>query len=131
MEDRKDIVAGRIAGICNAKPVDIPVAPKKAPQNTQSDRPEREQVFRLGSVYTGRNARIRCVVNDVNEKGARLTLQAVHQMPESVVVKFDQTGSRIRADVIWQQEDVIGIEFSADQSDVDTVCPPGAILKKS
>ena len=130
MTEHNDILARRIARIASAKPAACPPAPprRKRPSNK---RPMREPVFRLASIYTGKNAHVRCVVKDVSDAGARLSLQTPQALPETVVVKFDQNGSRRRMNVVWQSENDIGVKDSEDQTLIDTVCPPGAPAKSA
>lgn len=128
MTEHNDALARRIARIASAKPAECPQMParRKRPSNSRA---MREPVFRLASIYTGKNAHVRCVVKDVSNSGARLSLQTPQALPETVVVKFDQDGTRRRMNVVWQSDNDIGVKNSDDQTLIDAVCPPGAPAK--
>ncbi len=128
MTHDKDILANRLTRICNAKPA-ISTPPPPPRQSRSRYRPQREAVFRLASVYTGKNTFVRCVVNEVSENGARFTLKAPQAFPETVIVKFDQNGARKRVRVVWQDDYETGVEYSDDQTRIDGICPPGAPVK--
>ena len=124
----KDKIAKRIARICSAEPVSPPppLPPLCGPSR---DRPKRESVFHLASIYAGGDTFNRCVVSDISDTGACLTLNSLQILPESVVVKLDMDGVRKRVSVIWQEEKTIGVAISDDQTGIDEICAPGAPIK--
>lgn len=124
-----DIIAKRLASICNAKPVVCP-PPRVRQQHSQlPERAARENVFRLASVYIRKNTSVRCVVNNVSVSGARISLKIEQRLPEIVVIKFDQNGARKRARVVWQKKGEAGIAFINDQTKIDSICPRGAPVR--
>lgn len=127
MEDA-DILARRIARIASTKPAVCPPIPARR-QKPSDIRAKREKVFRLASIYTGKNSFVRCVVKDISGNGACLTLQTAKALPASVVVKFDQDGVRRRMKVVWQSDNDIGVNDSEDQTLIDAVCPRAAPFK--
>ena len=72
---------------------------------------QREQIFRPAKVYTGRNTSIRCIVLDVNAKGARIALDGNLDLPEVVILKFDQTKEARSARVVWRDRNEYGLSY--------------------
>ena len=72
---------------------------------------EREQIFKPAKVYTGRGAYIRCIVLNVNAKGARVALDGSFDLPETVVLKFDQTKEAHTARVVWRDRNEYGLSY--------------------
>ena len=128
MTEANDKIAQRIVRICNAKPVKTP--PPLPPRCSQTrDRAERESVFHLASIYTGQDTFVRCVISDVSDAGACLTLKSFQILPQFVVVKLDSDGIRKRVRVVWQKKKTVGVVVADDQTGVDAICPPGAPVR--
>ena len=128
MTDDEDRMARRIAQICSAKPVSTPLP--LPPRCSQSrNRPERETVFYLASIYTREDTFIRCVVNDVSDTGACLTLKTFQALPHLVIVKLDHDGVRKRVRVVWQKGRIVGVAVSDNQVGINDICSPGAPAK--
>lgn len=128
MIGNEDKIAQRIARICGAKPVSPPLALPPICSRSR-ERPLRGPVFHLASVYTGEDTCVRCVVNDVSDAGACLTLKTVHILPEKVIVKLDRDGVRKRVRVVWQDGKTIGVAISINQTGIDDICSAGAPIR--
>lgn len=72
---------------------------------------ERDPVFKPAKVFTGRGASVRCVVLDINAKGARVALDGSFELPEIVVLRFDQTKVSHSARVVWRDRNEFGLSF--------------------
>lgn len=128
MTNDEDKITRRIGRICSAKPATI--SQQTAQRSSSiSERDARKSVFRLASIYIEKNICIRCIVNDVSDTGACLTLKTSQALPETVIVKFDHSGIRKRVRVVWQEEKVTGVAFSDSVHGIDEICAPGAPVK--
>ncbi len=72
---------------------------------------DREPVFKPAKVFTGRGASVRCVVLDVNAKGARVALDGNFDLPDIVVLRFDQTKVSHSARVVWRDRNEYGLSY--------------------
>lgn len=106
----RDRIARRLQAISNAKPV---ICPKPVPKKKSSlpERAPRQSVFRLASLYTSKNAAIRCVVYNVSATGVRITMEGAHTLPKIVVLKFDCNKESKKCQPIWQKGEEAGLKF--------------------
>ena len=72
---------------------------------------KREPIFKPAKVHTGRGVFLRCIVLDVNAKGARIALDGAFQLPDVVVLRFDQTQESRTARVIWRDRNEYGLSY--------------------
>lgn len=72
---------------------------------------ERDPIFKPAKVFTGRGASVRCVVLDVNAKGARVALDGNFDLPDVVVLRFDQTKASYSARVVWRDRNEYGLSY--------------------
>lgn len=108
----KDQVEDRLKTIADAKPVEYTTRETK--RAGKPEREERKDVFRSGKIYTAKNSFLPCVIRDLSEHGARVSMEAAYGLPEIIVLRIDQTGVVKKAKVIWREDNDIGLQFLED-----------------
>ncbi|WDI30616.1 PilZ domain-containing protein [Hyphococcus flavus] len=116
---KKEHISNRLASITSSAPkvsdVRIPEPKKRGPP----ERAKREPVFRPGKLYISKSNFLRCVIRNVSDSGAYVHIEGVHPLPETVVLRFDQTGVIKKARVAWQNEIEAGLEYLKDMTPSD------------
>ncbi len=116
-----DFVAKRLSAITKAKPVTCPEATAVLRQH--SPRTPRTTVYRLASLFINKMDSERCIVVDLSADGARITMEDIIDLPETVILRFDQSGIRKTARVVWRQDRDAGLAFvqeeNSDESQTD------------
>ncbi|MEM8936216.1 MAG: PilZ domain-containing protein [Pseudomonadota bacterium] len=116
------MMSDRLAAIAKDRGPTAPIDVSKPLRSKGEKRTEpREAVFRPGKVYTSTSNFVRCVIQDVSANGARIRAEVAHDLPEIVIIKFDQTGIAKKARVVWQNECdagllILGVVKSAKSS---------------
>ena len=105
----EDFVAQRLSAITKAKPVTCPEATATLRQN--KPRAPRTTVYRLATLFVNSMDSERCIVVNLSADGARITMEDVIDLPETVVLRFDQSGIRKNARVVWRQDRDAGLCF--------------------
>lgn len=115
-------LAQRLAAISNAKPVICP--PSKPRRKSQfPDRAQREAVFRLARIFTGKNASVRCIVYNISATGARITMEGAFALPPVVILKLDYNREIRKSQIIWQNKTDAGLKFIENKSDQNSDAP--------
>lgn len=110
----QDFVAKRLAAITNAKPLACP--PATTTNKARRERLTRHSVFRLARIFISKMDSIRCVVVNLSADGARITMEDAYALPDTVTLRFDQSGVRRKARVAWRQDRDIGLCFIKDEA---------------
>ncbi len=105
----EEFVAQRLSAITKAKPVTCPEA--TAVLREHKPRAPRTTVYRLASLFINKMDSERCIVVNLSADGARITMEDVIDLPETVVLRFDQSGIRKNARVVWRQDRDAGLCF--------------------
>ncbi len=105
----REAVNRRLAGIINAKPVTTPPEFTGAQENRR--RQPRKTTFKLARIFVNKIDSIRCVVINLSADGARISIEGEFDMPQFVVLKFEETGIQKKARVAWQHENEFGLSF--------------------
>lgn len=105
----REFVSKRLAAITRAKPV----------QKTQVERAPRKSVYKLAKLFTSKIDSVRCVVVNLSADGARVTMEDAYDLPEIVVLRFEQTGVKKKARIAWRQDREIGLSFIKDEQRED------------
>ena len=111
-------VAERLSAITKAKPVTCPEA--TAALRKHQPRAPRTTVYRLGSLFLNKMDSERCVVVNLSADGAGITMEDIIDLPETVVLRFDQSGIRKTARVVWQQDRDAGLCFIKNEEPDET-----------
>ncbi|VAW05030.1 hypothetical protein MNBD_ALPHA05-1105 [hydrothermal vent metagenome] len=117
----REAVNRRLAGIINAKPVATP--PEFAGEDKR--RQPRKTTFKLARIFVNKIDSIRCVIINLSADGARISIEGDFDMPQYVVLKFEETGIQKKARIAWQHENEFGLSFlreektEAEKSDSD------------
>jgi PilZ domain-containing protein len=117
----REAVNRRLAGIINAKPVAIP--PEFAGEDKR--RQPRKTVFKLARIFVNKIDSIPCVIINLSADGARISIEGDFDMPQYIVLKFEETGIKRKARIAWQHENEFGLSFlreektEAEKSDSD------------
>ncbi len=119
----REAVNRRLAGIINAKPVAVP--PEFAGEEKNRRSQPRKTVFKLARVFVNKIDSIRCVIVNLSADGARISIEGEFDMPQYVVLMFEETGIKKKARIAWQHENEFGLSFlrkektEAEKSDSD------------
>lgn len=104
------LVEKRLARIANPAPAasslqsgDI-LQPRKSP---------RKPVYLKAQLRTENYTRIRCHVVDLSADGARVALDADHEVTPFVTLKFERSGVAKKARVAWRHNNELGLAFKA------------------
>lgn len=117
MAEARAFVAKRLSAISNTKPVTCP--PEAAAIIGKHERAPRQSVYRLASLYISKIDCVRCVVVNLSADGARITMEGIFELPEFVVLRFDQSGVKRKARIAWRQDRDIGLTFIKEERDDD------------
>jgi PilZ domain-containing protein len=115
----REFVAKRLSAISNAKPVMCPTA--AAALRAHRERAPRKTVYRLASLFTSKMDSVRCVVVNLSADGARITMEDTYELPEFVMLRFDQSGVKKKARIAWRQDRDIGLSFIKEERDDETL----------
>jgi PilZ domain len=119
----REAVNRRLAGIINAKPVATP--PEFAGAQENRRREPRKTTFKLARIFVNKIDSIRCVIINLSADGARISIEGDFDMPQYIVLKFEETGIQKKARIAWQHENEFGLSFlreektEAEKSDND------------
>ncbi len=117
----REAVNRRLARIINAKPVSA--SPEFAGEDKR--RQPRKTVFKLARIFVNKIDSIACVIINLSADGARISIENEFDMPQYVVLKFEETGIQKKARIAWQHENEFGLSFlreektEAEKSDSD------------
>lgn len=114
MAKKKDRINARLAAIKTASTArfDAPEPPRTSRQKRASDR---RSVYRFARVVLPDRSILRCIMKDISAGGAKIILEGAITIPPRVLLKIDQTGETKRANVAWQKDSEVGLEFIADK----------------
>ena len=113
----QEFVAKRLAAISKAKLVTCPKATAALTQHQV--RAPRTTVYRLATLFLAKMDSERCVIVNLSADGARITMEGIFELPETVVLRFDQSGVRKKARIAWRQDRDIGLSFIKDEEPTD------------
>ena len=100
----REFVSKRLAAITSAKPV-----------KTQVERAPRKPVYKLAKLFISKIDSVRCVVVNLSADGAKVTLEGAYDLPDVVVLRFEQTGVKKKARIAWRQDRDIGLSFIKEE----------------
>jgi PilZ domain-containing protein len=109
----REAVNRRLAGIINAKPVATPPEFASAQENRR--RQPRKTTFKLARIFVNKIDSIRCVIINLSADGARISIEGDFDMPQYVVLKFEETGIQKKARIAWQHENEFGLSFLREE----------------
>ncbi len=105
----REAVNRRLADIVNTKP---PAALSGLfDENECRRRQPRKSVFRLARIFVNKIDSVRCVVINLSADGARVSIEGDFDMPQFVVLKFEESGIKKKARVAWQHQNEFGLSF--------------------
>jgi PilZ domain len=109
----REAVNRRLAGIINAKPVATP--PEFAGAQENRRRQPRKTTFKLARIFVNKIDSIRCVIINLSADGARISIEGDFDMPQYVVLKFEETGIKKKARIAWRHENEFGLSFLREE----------------
>ncbi|HOP20189.1 MAG TPA: PilZ domain-containing protein [Amphiplicatus sp.] len=112
MAKDKDRLSQRLSAIKTASAVqfDGPIGSRGSRDKRGA---ARQSVFRFARLILPDRSIVKCVIKDISSTGARVAIEGNFAIPKHVVLKIDQIGTTKEADVVWQDETEIGLNFSA------------------
>lgn len=84
--------------------------PKKKPISN-NQRTERHATFRMGEIAISGSQTLTCVVRDLSNVGARITLEGAIGLPPKALFIVGQSGIRKQVRVVWQDGTEAGLQF--------------------
>lgn len=85
--------------------------PPPAPMKRQNQRPPREPTFRNGTISWEGGDRLKVVIKDLSESGARVEFFIHQPLPDVVLISEPTQKLRRQARVVWQRSGVAGLKF--------------------
>ena len=77
-------------------------------------RPERQAVFKPGSIYLSGGRKLDVIVKDMTASGARIEFFIHEVLPPTIATAIPGRG-KSRARVVWQQDGSAGLAFEPDE----------------
>ena len=110
MAKEKDQLSKRLAAIKTAKPVNWTPPPPVKEQAEHRDN-QRTPSYRFARVVLPDRSEVKCIIKDVSPGGVKLVLEGANALPPRITLKIDQTGQTLKATVVWQKEEQVGLAF--------------------
>lgn len=107
MKDDKARIQKRLASLRNAPPPTV-LPPQKAAKKDRGA--ERRLTYRLAVIKFPGGERINCVIKNLSAKGAKVVIEGASVVLKAKV-EIEQGNHSVKAQVIWQEENEIGLAF--------------------
>ncbi|MFZ5618474.1 MAG: PilZ domain-containing protein [Pseudomonadota bacterium] len=72
---------------------------------------DRERVYKFATLTTGRQTSMDCIVLDITNSGARVSLQGAYRLPREARLRIPQLGFDRSVQIRWQNESEVGLSF--------------------
>ncbi len=77
---------------------------------------KRRAIFRFGTLILADQSQISCIIKDISENGARISVESADALPDRLILKLDYTGVRRRARIAWRRDQEAGLSFALEEA---------------
>jgi hypothetical protein len=72
---------------------------------------QRIRTFKGGAILFGNAPAVECIVRNLSDKGALLTLDSTYAIPDSFTVLMRPEIRKRNCQVVWRVQDRLGVQF--------------------